>query len=169
MIRALALAILAAGAAHAADPITVRSSAIGPGGMIAQRNSAYGDNRSPQVAWTPAPKAKSYAVVLDDPDAPGPGPFVHWLMWNIPADRTHLDEAAAPPAGAVLGRNGHGGIGYWGPHPPSGTHHYHLQVIALDRALNLAPGADRAQLAQATRGHVIASGEVIGLFSAPAH
>ncbi|HEY2481218.1 MAG TPA: YbhB/YbcL family Raf kinase inhibitor-like protein [Caulobacteraceae bacterium] len=167
MTKTIALAILAVGAAQAADPITVRSAAIGPGGMIAQRNSAYGADQSLQVAWTAAPKAKSYAVVLDDPDAPGPGPFVHWLMWNIPAGRTHLDEGAAAPAGAVLGRNGHGGIGYWGPHPPSGTHHYHLQVLALDAALALPAGADRGQFNRASRGHVIASGEVVGLFSAP--
>jgi Raf kinase inhibitor-like YbhB/YbcL family protein len=167
MIKSYALALLAAGAAQAAAPIAVRSSAIGLGGMIAQRNSAYGADRSPQVSWTAVPKARSYAVVLDDPDAPGADPFVHWLMWNIPAGRTHLDEGAAPPQGAVLGRNGLGGTGYWGPHPPSGTHHYHLRVLALDTTVPLAAGADRGQLNLASRGHVIASGEIVGLYSAP--
>ena len=167
MFRIVAAAVLAAAVVHAAEPIMVRSSAIGPGGVIAARASAYGANRSPAVTWSAVPRAKSYAVILDDPDAPGPAPFVHWLMWNIPADRTHLDEGAAPPPGAVLGHNGRGGNGYWGPHPPSGTHHYHLQVLALDMVLPLAAGADRGQFNQVSRGHAIATGEVIGLYSAP--
>jgi Raf kinase inhibitor-like YbhB/YbcL family protein len=163
----LALAIsIAAGAAQAAG-ISVHSDAIGGDGRFAERNSAYGANVPPEVNWTPVPGAKSYAIVLDDPDAPGGAPFVHWLVWNIPSARTRLAEGAPPP-GVSEGRNGHGGSGYWGPHPPSGTHHYHLRVMALDTALSLDAGADRAQLAQAARGHVIASGEAVGLFSAPA-
>jgi Raf kinase inhibitor-like YbhB/YbcL family protein len=171
MLRAMPLVLVLSIAAASAIPaarISVRSDAIGRDGRIAARNSAYGANVSPEVDWTAVPGAKSYAIVLDDPDAPGAGPFVHWLVWNIPSARTRLAEGAPPP-GVSEGRNGHGGDGYWGPHPPSGTHHYHLQVMALDAALTLAPGADRAQLARATRDHVIASGEVVGLFSAPAH
>lgn len=167
MFRVVAAAVLAAATVHAAEPIAVRSTAIGPGGMIAARASAYGANRSPEVSWSAIPGSKSYAVILDDPDAPGAAPFVHWLMWNIPADRTHLDEGAPPPPGAALGRNSRGGNGYWGPHPPSGTHHYHLQVLALDTRLPLAAGADRVAFDQASRGHVIAAGEVVGLYSAP--
>jgi Raf kinase inhibitor-like YbhB/YbcL family protein len=167
MFRVVAAAVLAATTAHAASPIAVHSSAVGPGGTIAARNSAYGANLSPEVDWTAVPHAKSYAVILDDPDAPGAGPFVHWLMWNIPAGRTHLEEGAATPPGAVLGRNGRGGTGYWGPHPPSGTHHYHLQALALDTLLPLVAGADRGEFDRASRGHVIASGETIGLYSAP--
>jgi Raf kinase inhibitor-like YbhB/YbcL family protein len=167
MFRVAAATVLVATAAYAAGEIAVHSSAIGPGGMIAARNSAYGANRSPEVDWTTVPHAKSYALILDDPDAPGPSPFVHWLMWNIPADRTHLDEGAATPPGAVLGRNGHGGTGYWGPHPPSGTHHYNLRALALDTLLPLAAGADRGQFDRASHGHVIATGETIGLYSTP--
>jgi len=171
MLRAaplvLALSIAATSAIPAAG-ISVHSDAIGRDGRFAARNSAYGADISPEVNWTAVPGAKSYAVVLDDPDAPGAEPFVHWLMWNIPSARNRLTEGAPPP-GVSQGRNGHDATGYWGPHPPSGTHHYHLQVMALDTTLALPPGADRAQLAQAMRGHVIASGEVVGLFSAPAH
>ncbi len=171
MLRAMPLVLvlsIAAASAISAARISVHSDAIDRDGRIAARNSAYGANVSPEVNWTAVPGAKSYAIVLDDPDAPGAGPFVHWLMWNVPAARTRLAEGAPPP-GVSEGRNGRGETNYWGPHPPSGTHHYHLRVMALDTTLTLAPGADRAQLAQATRGHVIASGEVVGLFSAPAH
>ena len=145
----------------------MRSAAIGVGGRIAAANSAYGANRSMPVTWTVAPGAKTYAVVLEDPDALGPAPFVHWQVWNIPAGTTELAAGAPPPAGAVQGRNGTGSTGYHGPHPPSGTHRYHLQVFALDSALALAAGADREALAAAMRGHIIASGEVVGLYSAP--
>ena len=148
-------------------PIVVRSAAIGPDGTIAARNSAYGANRSLPVTWTSAPDARSYALVIEDPDAPGPSPFVHWLMWNIPPTVTQLGEDVAPPAGAAQGRNGEGSIGYYGPHPPSGTHHYHVQIFALDRTLALSAGADRDSLAEALRGHVIAAGEIVGLSSAP--
>jgi Raf kinase inhibitor-like YbhB/YbcL family protein len=149
--------------------LTVRSAAMGPAGRIAAANSAYGANRSLPVSWSAAPAAKAYAIVLEDPDAPGAAPFVHWLVWNIPANVTRLAEGAPPPASAMQGSNGTGAAGYHGPHPPSGTHHYHLEVFALDRPLGLAAGANRDALAAALRGHVIAAGETIGLYSAPAH
>jgi Raf kinase inhibitor-like YbhB/YbcL family protein len=164
---ALALALTpAAGAAISDARISVHSDAIGAGGRIAGRNSAYGAGLSPEVNWSPVSGAKSYAVVLDDPDAPGLQPFVHWLVWNIPPSRPRLDEGAEPP-GASVGRNSNGGTGYWGPHPPNGTHHYRLRVLALDAVLPLAQGANRAQFNQAARGHVIASGEIVGLSSPP--
>ena len=152
--------------------LSVRSAAIGPDGRIAAANSAYGANQSLPVHWTTLPGAKTYAVVLEDPDAPnpdapGPAPFVHWLVWNIPASVSQLAEGAKTLAPAAEGRNGAGGDGYYGPHPPAGTHHYHLQVFALDRTLALPAGADRDAVAAAMRGHVIASGEVIGLSSPP--
>jgi Raf kinase inhibitor-like YbhB/YbcL family protein len=165
--RALVLVFaLAAGPALSSTAIAVHSDAIGAGGRFADRDSAYGANLSPEVDWRPVSGAKSYAIVLDDPDAPGTQPFVHWLVWNIPPLRPRLDEGAEPP-GASVGHNSNGGIGYWGPHPPSGTHHYHLRVMALDTVLSLAQGANRAQFTQASRGHVIASGEVVALFSPP--
>ena len=181
MMSRLAIAIAAlAGAAIAAplsslmiaqDPapggkrVAVHFDSIGRDGHIAARNSAYGANIPPEVNWSPAAGAGSYAVVLEDPDAGGPAPFVHWLAWNIPASRTRLAEGE-PPVGAE-GRNGRGGVGYWGPHPPSGTHHYYMQVFALDAPLKLGAGADRAALVAAMRGHVLASGEAVGLYSAP--
>ncbi|HEY5289998.1 MAG TPA: YbhB/YbcL family Raf kinase inhibitor-like protein [Caulobacteraceae bacterium] len=178
----LALGFFAVGSAVAAAPalvlsrvpaksaasVTVGSTAIGPDHLVAQRNTAFGQGLSPEVNWNSAPGARAYAVILEDPDAPGAKPFVHWLAWNIPATVTRLAEGV-PTTGAIEGRNDHGGNGYWGPHPPSGTHHYHLQVFALDAPLVLTAGADRDALAAAMRGHVLASGEIVGLVTAPTH
>ncbi|HEY2178370.1 MAG TPA: hypothetical protein VGH15_07295, partial [Caulobacteraceae bacterium] len=80
-----------------AASLAVHSAAIGPAGAIAAANSAYGANRSLPVNWSAAPAARAYALVLEDPDAPGAAPFVHWLVWNIPAGVTHLAEGAPPP------------------------------------------------------------------------
>jgi len=151
--------------------IVVNSTAIAPDRAIAMENSAYGANRSPALTWSPAGGARSYAIVVEDPDAPGTGPFVHWLIWNLPADARSLagNVPAVPrPGGAVQGRNGGGSNGYYGPHPPSGVHHYHFEVFALDRMLGLAPGSDLEALARQMKGHVLASGEAIGTFAAPA-
>lgn len=164
---ALSLAAATVAGAASAATLSVSSSAIAPGGVIAPAYSAYGANRSMPVSWTAVAGAKSYAIILDDPDAGGAKPFVHWLVWNIPAGITQLVAGAAPPAGAREGRNGTGAQGYHGPHPPSGTHHYHMHVFALDSALSLGSGANREALAAAMRGHVIAAGEVVGLYSAP--
>jgi Raf kinase inhibitor-like YbhB/YbcL family protein len=175
LILSLAMAIAGCGrptparSAPGVGALGVHSAAIGANGRIATANSAYGAGLSLPVTWTSAPDARTYVVILDDPDAPGGKPFVHWLVWNIPAGITQLAQGAAPPAGARQGRNGTGADGYYGPHPPSGTHHYRLRVLALDVVLNLAAGADRQALADAVSGHVVGDGEVVGLFSPPGH
>jgi Raf kinase inhibitor-like YbhB/YbcL family protein len=104
--------------------------------------------------------AKSLAIIVDDPDAPG-GLFTHWLVWNIDAKATEIAENSAP-AGAAQGTNDFGKRGYAGPCPPSGTHRYFFKVFALDTKLALNSGAKRAALDDAMRGHVIARGELMG-------
>ena len=158
--------VLARVGARSATPIAVQSAAIGADRRFAARNTAFGADLSPEVNWSPVAGAHAWAVVLEDPDAPGARPFVHWLVWNIPAKVTRLAEGVTA-AGALQGRNGRGGLGYWGPHPPSGAHRYYLQVFALDAPLSLAAGADRDALAAVLRGHVLASGEVVGVVTAP--
>jgi Raf kinase inhibitor-like YbhB/YbcL family protein len=149
--------------------ISVVSDALGANGSIDLRHSAYGENLSPPLHWAPMPGAGAYAIVLEDPDAPSAKPFVHWLIWNIPAASLSEGLAATPTmaSGAAQGRNDAGRIGYFGPRPPSGIHHYHFEVFALDGPLKTAPGADLRTLLDAMQGHVLADGDLVGTFDAP--
>jgi Raf kinase inhibitor-like YbhB/YbcL family protein len=160
------LTLAALDTAQAAATVRITSGAIGSDGRIANAQSNYGANISPPLVWSPIAGARSYAIVLEDPDAGGPRPFVHWLVWNIPGTVTALAAGQVAP-GAVQGRNDHDTIGYFGPRPPSGVHHYHLHIFALNAPLALAPGADRWALSAAMNDHVMAVGELVGTFAAP--
>jgi Raf kinase inhibitor-like YbhB/YbcL family protein len=108
-----------------------------------------------------------------DPDAKPQAPVVHWLIWDIPATITQLPQGIqkqarlSDPDGIMQGRNTRGSVGYSGPHAPVGepAHHYHIQVFALDALLDLPGGSDRDTLLSKMSGHVIAKGELIGLYS----
>lgn len=172
----VAMALCLAGCGHAEAPATamrLTSSAIGADGRIDPRQSAYGANLSPALFWEPAAGARAYALILEDPDAPGAPHFTHWLIWNIPGGTTSLPQGlpigpglTAPP-GARQGLNDAGDAGYFGPKPPSGVHHYHFLIFALDAPLTLGPEARRDTLVGAMRGHVLAKGELIGTYAAP--
>jgi Raf kinase inhibitor-like YbhB/YbcL family protein len=151
------------------ETLSVASSAFASGGTIPDKYSAYHEGVSPPLTWTPVVDAHSYALIVEDPDAPSAQPFVHWVAWNIPGDTASLPEnlaAAGAPQGMQQGKSGAGNVGWFGPRPPAGpAHHYHFQVFALDTpSLNLAPGADRAALVAAMKGHVAAEGELVGLY-----
>jgi Raf kinase inhibitor-like YbhB/YbcL family protein len=148
--------------------LKVSSSAFADHGRIPQDVSAYGRNVSPALSWSGAPAGtRSFVVVAEDPDAPGPKPFEHWVVYNIPGEARGV-PAGGLPAGAVAGRNSTGKTGYWGPHPPAGgDHHYHFEVFALDRPLNLRRDGGREEVLAAMRGHVLAEGETVGLFRKP--
>ena len=158
-----------------AHRVDLASSAFSQNSKIPKKYSAYSDNMSPPLSWSAVPDAKSYVLILEDPDAPMSRPFVHWLAWNIPSSVTRLPEglpsepSLADPEGMTQGKTTRGAIGYFGPRPPEGdaAHHYHFQILALDRVLEVAPGSDRDKLMQAVKGHVIAAGELIGLFAKP--
>ena len=181
MRRLLALGLLL-NACHAsppagAGPMLAKIVVTVPGTAADQslnlRQSAYGDNLSPALGWTPVSGAKSYTVTMDDPDAPGSKPFVHWMIWNIPGDFTALPEGIitqAEPAsvpGARQGRNDAGTPGYFGPRPPSGLHHYRIRLYALDTTLALSPDAGFDRLTQAMTGHILARGDHQALYAAP--
>ncbi len=165
------LGALAGAAFPKAAPLTVICPAIGADGVIPDRFGAKAGNLSPPMAWIGVAGARSYAVIVEDPDAPGPAPCVHWRLWYIAAAGAALPqgvragERPADPAGAVQGRNGADTIGYHGPSPPpGGPHRYFFQVFALDGPLPAPPGADEAAVAAAMKGHVIAKGQCVGTF-----
>ena len=145
--------------------LKVSSSEIKPGAPIPDDFSAYGKNVSPPLRWGKGPYGtRSFALVLEDPDAPMASPFVHWIMWAVPAGVTSLETGKAPE-GAVQGKMGAGRLGYFGPRPPPGApHHYHFQVFALDQTPNLTSDADLKALETAMAGHVLASGELVATY-----
>lgn len=149
-----------------AQMILVSSPAFSAGGPIPRAYSAYGRNEVPPLSWSALPPGThSLVLIVEDPDAPSPQPFVHWTAWNIaPAAR----GLPAGLAGSVEGANGTGKAGWYGPHPPDAKpHHYHFQVFALDTSLNLPATAGRDQLVTAMRGHVLGKGRLVGTFTKP--
>lgn len=182
--KILALSIAAAAAwpavAAAQSPaaLTVTSPTLTANQPIPKQHSADGANTSPALAWTGAPAGtRSFALVCEDVDVllppTDPKPFVHWLVYNLPATATGvpadlpIDPQAAMPAtiaGAVQGVSGFRRPIYRGPAPPPGkVHHYHFIVYALDIA-GLPPGLTRAQLTEAMAGHVVGQGELVATF-----
>ena len=160
--------------------LNVSSSAFVQNGTIPTIYSSYDQNASPPLRWTRGPDGtQSYAILAEDPDAnTTPLPVVHWVVWNIPPAVTELREGLESldrledPMGLRQGPNtASGNVGYKGPHPPEADppHHYHFQVFALDQRLDLRVGANREDLVRAMRGHVIAKGELVGLFGKPEH
>lgn len=160
-------------AAELEDTIVVSSSAFENHGSVPLQYSAYGDNVSPQLAWTNLPEGTvQLALVMDDPIAPTPQPFVHWVAYNVPAAAS-LPEAlskdaqvsgVADLAGMINGLNGLRQAGYFGPRPPvdGKLHAYHFRVYALDAELNLPEGLDKDTLLKAIEGHVLGTGMLMG-------
>jgi Raf kinase inhibitor-like YbhB/YbcL family protein len=152
----------------AAATFALSSRDFGPGAEIPLRFSDYGDSLSPSLAWSGLPEGtRSLAVVMEDPDASGSRPFLHWLAWNLDPAAGGLERGSVT-FGARLGRNGRGNPSYFGPHPSNKTaHHYHFQMFALDAQLPLKAGASREQLLAAMSGHVLAKADLVGLFARP--
>ncbi|MDE2019851.1 MAG: YbhB/YbcL family Raf kinase inhibitor-like protein [Patescibacteria group bacterium] len=115
-----------------------------------------------QIQNVPA-VAKSLALILHDPDAPVKGGFAHWVVWNINPSTVVIKEESVPP-GSVEGRNDAGQNAYAGPCPPSGEHHYHFLLYALDAMLDLPGATDRPGLEKAMEGHIIEKTELVGLY-----
>ena len=128
-----------------------------------------GPDLSPDIQLpTPPPGTKSFAIVMDDPDAPIK--FTHWLAYNIPAGTRDIAEGASSPSKRLdhgaEGVNNFGNLGYGGPCPPVGrAHHYVLKVYALDVNPALPPGQNKQQLAAVLDGHVLAEGQITGLYA----
>ena len=148
-----------------APTISVTSQAFTVGASIPARYTCSGDDVSPPLSWSGLPSdSRSLALTLIDPDAPG-RPFTHWVVFNMPPATTDLPEGGPLPASSVEGGNDFGSRGYRGPCPPPGSpHHYHFKVYGLDQALTLRAGASGQALMDAIKGHVLASGELVGTF-----
>lgn len=162
----------------AADQLTIARFAVSPmldvtseafedDGEIPPVNSAYGENISPQISWTPGPDGTmSYVLIMEDPDLPGRPPFLHWIVGNIPADVTSLEAGfETAPEGAF--QTGVRDNTYFGPRPPSGLHNYTFQVFALDTMTDLEDGANIDTVQAAMQGHVIGAGVLQGTYAAP--
>jgi hypothetical protein len=183
-------AVAIAGLAHAAAaaPVTARatakaregtmtfrlvSSAFEPGGAIPTRHTCDGEDRSPPLAWTGAPAGtRSFALIVDDPDAPDPAApkvvWVHWVAFDIPAGASALAAGASPkglPAGTREGLNDWKQSGWRGPCPPVGRHRYVHTLYALDVTLPRLTAPTKAALLAAMSGHVLGKTELIGTYA----
>ena len=158
--------------------LALASEAVGLDGSIGDAYSAYHDNMSPPLMWTGMPEAETYALILEDPDAPGERPFLHWAIWNIPGKlgglsgaipKTREPEGVRGLDGAVQGLNGRGQSGYMGPRPPAGDgpHRYHFQLFALGMRLPLGPEAPFEDLVQVLKANTIAACELVGTYAQP--
>jgi len=156
-------------------PISLTSSAFQGGAPIPRRHTGDGEDLSPPLAWTGLPEGtEELALICDDPDAPTPQPWVHWVLFNLPPSVASLPEGLPrkprleAPIAATQGVNSWptDNVGYRGPAPPRGhgTHRYHFVLRALDRRLVLPPGVDKAGLMKAMKGHVLATGELVGTY-----
>ena len=137
--------------------------------------SAYtcdGEDKSPaiDVGGVNTQISKSLAIIVNDPDAPGGGGFIHWISWNmelvklIPENIPKTAEVSFPMA-MVQGKNSFGKIGYWGPCPPRGqTHRYFFKLYGLDTMLSLAPGSAKDHLVKAMEGHIVQYGETYATY-----
>lgn len=142
----------------------ITSSAFQDNEQIPDTFTCNGKNINPPLTFVDVVKdAKSLALIVHDPDAPG-GDWIHWLVWNIPATISGIAEASVPES-AVQGTNDFGKTSYGGPCPPSGTHHYIFELYALNSLLDLPGSAKVQDLQNAMKGHVLASRKLTGLYS----
>jgi Raf kinase inhibitor-like YbhB/YbcL family protein len=153
------------------EKLAITSAAFEPGASIPTKYTCQGEDLSPALSWTGVPQGtQSLALIMDDPDAPM-GTWVHWIVYNLPADSTGLDEGTSQggassfnlPAGAIQGSTSFNRADYGGPCPPSGEHHYFFKLYALDAKME-KEGLTKDDLLKAMEGHILAQGELVGLY-----
>jgi Raf kinase inhibitor-like YbhB/YbcL family protein len=142
--------------------LKITSASFANNGSIPSKYSCEGEEASPPLLISDIPSGtKSLAIILHDPDAPREGGFTHWVVWNIDPGNNNIPENFK---GAQQGLNGAGQPGYKGMCPPSGTHHYHFMVYALDTKLDIDKKTDKAGLEKSMQGHILAQGDLVGLY-----
>ena len=168
----LAVAILPTARQAKGGPLVslrLSSAAFDPGGAIPKKFTCDAADISPALVWSESPAGtQSFALIVDDPDAPV-GTWVHWVLYDLAAGVRELGEGVPGqeelPGGARQGRNDFRKIGYGGPCPPPGPpHRYFFKLYALDARLNLKPGARKADVEAAMKGHILAQGELMGRY-----
>jgi Raf kinase inhibitor-like YbhB/YbcL family protein len=148
----------------------LESPAFAEGTPIPRKHTCEGEDISPELRWSNPPEGtRSYALIVDDPDAPDPKrpkrTWVHWVLYEIPADAMSLPEAAQPlPLGTREGTNDWGRVGYGGPCPPIGEHRYFFKLYALDVALGDLAEPSKAELESAMTGHILARVDLVGTY-----
>jgi Raf kinase inhibitor-like YbhB/YbcL family protein len=153
-------------------PLTLTSKSFQNGAEIPQVHTCEGKDISPALSWAGAPPGtRSFALILDDPDAPDPKApqrtYVHWVVYNLPATANQLPEGVSPqslPQGARQGLNDWKRLGFGGPCPPIGRHRYFHKLYALDTVLPELPQATKAEIERAMEGHVLAQAELMGTY-----
>lgn len=175
MLLILHITVVLAGCSHAAElpkqaSLDLKSSSFA-GDTIPPKYSSCGgqEGTSPELSWsTPPDHTRSLALIAFDKDSPFGFKFTHWVVYEIPPDKHELAEDVVKqeqlPDGSRQGLNDYDRVGYVGPCPPHGTHHYVFTLYALDAKLNLPPRASKKQVVKAMKGHVLATGELIGRF-----
>jgi Raf kinase inhibitor-like YbhB/YbcL family protein len=139
---------------------TLTSPTVGQGQTIPKKYTCDGPDASIPLAWSDPPAGtQNLALIADDPDAPA-GTWVHWVLYDLPAQCRALPEGVPHdntlPDGSKQGKNDFGRLGYGGPCPPPGRpHRYVFTLYAADRKLDLAPGATKAQVLKALKGHTL--------------
>ncbi|MEC9372736.1 MAG: YbhB/YbcL family Raf kinase inhibitor-like protein [Planctomycetota bacterium] len=157
--------------------LALKSDAFSDGQRIPRKHTGDGLDVSPALAWGDLPKGtKELALIVDDPDAPREEPWVHWVLYKIPAEIQGLpegvragDERPHDVPGAIQGQNTWGALGYRGPAPPKGhgAHRYRFHLYALDEAISAKPGMDKDGLLNAIKDRVIGEAELTGSYERP--
>lgn len=147
----------------------ITSSAFTSNSPIPRKYTCDGDDISPPLRWSGVPAStRTVAVICDDPDAPRKD-FVHWVVFNVPARvgqfAEHLPTTERLPDGGQQGMNDFGNIGYGGPCPPSGTHHYRFTLYAVDRELDVPASATKNEVLTAMKGHVLATAQLKAVYT----
>lgn len=149
------------------------SDAFSEGSEIPREFTGEGADQSPPLSWSSAPVGtKEFALICEDPDATEKNPWVHWILYHVPFSTTKIPEGFPPvpkvevPVRGTQGLNSFGNIGYEGPMPPlgHGEHHYYFRLYALDREIQLAPGATKQQLLHEMRGHILSEATLMGRY-----
>lgn len=144
----------------------ITSPGFGYGDPIPNTYACRGENKSPELLWSGVPEGTvSCALIVEDPDSNN---FAHWVVYNIPTTMTMMSEGVPKKnlstSAIVQGTNSMGNIGYDGPDPPKGTHHYYFRFYALDKKLDLPPGATREKVLEAMKGHILGTADHMGTY-----